>query len=142
MALPATLSWQGSALPGWDVAPGSTPLPSLCLQTNLQNGGSEREMFLELEMLWGEKKSWRGVAAECRKACAEGRVSARCPRSSDAEGLRGSSSHPSAAGDQPGSLQKASRATPDVFTCRGELGDPTFLPWGAHPKQTYEVLLF
>lgn len=29
-----------------------------------------------------------------------------------------------------------------MCTCVGELGDPTFLPWGAHPEQTFEISLF
>lgn len=56
------------------------PFAQLVFVNNLQNGDSEGDMLLELEIICrGEILAW--VAAECRKACAEDLVSVRCPRS-------------------------------------------------------------
>lgn len=91
-------------------------------------------MFLELEIICrGEILAW--VAVECRKACAEDLLSVTCPRSCGCRRALGSSSY-------LGALEKASDIVPDMYTCGRGLGDPTLFPWGAHPKQTYEVPLF
>lgn len=63
----------------------------------------------------------------------------RCPRSRGCRRAKGKLI-PLSGGRRP--ARKASQTTSVVYTCGGELGDPTLLPWEAHLKQTSKVLLF